>query len=58
QTPALVIEPGAVFEGSCRMQVKEAVDNKPKEKAKETQQTLVAPTSELLQMSDISEVAS
>ncbi len=58
QTPALVIEPGAVFEGSCRMQVKEAADNKPKEKAKQTQQTLVAPTSELLQMPDISEVAS
>jgi cytoskeletal protein CcmA (bactofilin family) len=56
QTPALVIEPGAIFEGSCRMlptgKEKETV------KTKETSPSLIAPTSELSEVADISDVAS
>jgi cytoskeletal protein CcmA (bactofilin family) len=52
QTPALIIEQGAVFEGSCRMLPAG------KEKTKETSQTLIAPTAELSEVSDISDIAS
>ncbi len=52
QTPALIIEQGAVFEGSCRMLPAG------KEKAKETSSTLMAPTGELSEVSDVSEIAS
>ncbi|HEY0546151.1 MAG TPA: polymer-forming cytoskeletal protein [Pyrinomonadaceae bacterium] len=53
QTPALVIEQGAVFEGSCRM-----LPPQGKGKTKETRQTLIAPTAELSEVSDISDIAS
>lgn len=53
QTPALVIEQGAIFEGSCLMSQK----NKEKVKAKETS-SLVAPTTRLSEVADISEVVS
>lgn len=52
QTPALVIEQGAVFEGSCRMLPTG------KETNKETIPILIAPTGELSEVSDISEIAS
>jgi cytoskeletal protein CcmA (bactofilin family) len=35
QTPSLMIEQGAVFEGSCKMQQKSAVDKQPKVERKE-----------------------
>jgi cytoskeletal protein CcmA (bactofilin family) len=52
QTPAIVIEQGAIFEGSCRML------QTSKEKAKRPSPTLVAPAPELSEVADISEVAS
>jgi cytoskeletal protein CcmA (bactofilin family) len=56
QTPALVIEQGAVFEGSCRMLPSGKEKNR--EKAKESSPTLIAPTGDLSELSDISEIAS
>lgn len=60
QTPALVIEQGAVFEGSCRMLPKSAAadSGQRKERVKETTPTLVAPTSKMAEVPDISKVAS
>jgi len=60
QTPALVIEQGAIFEGSCRMLPKSGAADKGQrqEIVKETTPTLVAPTSKLSEVPDISEIAS
>jgi cytoskeletal protein CcmA (bactofilin family) len=60
QTPALVIEQGAIFEGGCRMLStgKEQADERRKEKVKATSPTLVAPTGGLSEVSDISDIAS
>ncbi len=52
QTPALVIEQGAIFEGGCQMM------QTGKEKVKQTTPALVAPTGDLSEVSDVSEVAS
>ncbi|MBV9210422.1 MAG: polymer-forming cytoskeletal protein [Acidobacteria bacterium] len=52
QTPALVIEQGAVFEGSCRMLPQG------KGKAKATTPSLIAPTTELSELPDVSDIAS
>ena len=43
QTPALVIEQGAIFEGSCRMlQVKEEVDKQQKKEKREPEPAIIA----------------
>ncbi len=56
QTPALVIENGAVFEGSCRMvQLKEDFDKKRKEE--EQRPSVYASAAVLKDSSDTSEVA-
>jgi cytoskeletal protein CcmA (bactofilin family) len=52
QTPALVIEQGAVFEGSCRM------SQTGKEKSKKSTPAIVASSRGLSEVADVSEVAS
>jgi cytoskeletal protein CcmA (bactofilin family) len=51
QTPALVIEQGAILEGSCRMLMKS--DEKPKE----TSHSLVRSSTDLSDVSDVSDVS-
>lgn len=56
QTPALVIEQGAIFEGSCKMLP--TGKEKSKERTKETSPSLMASTGALSDVSDISDIAS
>jgi len=56
QTPALVIEQGAIFEGSCRMLP--TGKEKSRERTKETSPSLIAPTGALSEVPDVSDVAS
>jgi cytoskeletal protein CcmA (bactofilin family) len=56
QAPALIIEQGAIFEGSCKMLP--TGKEKSKERTKETSPSLLAPTGTLSDVSDISDIAS
>ncbi len=63
QTPALVIENGAIFEGSCRMvQVKEAEEKRRKEEDQRVSYSSIAPLMKdpiaAEEVADVSEVAS
>ncbi len=52
QTPALVVEQGAILEGSCKMLKLSS------ERATEARNTMIAPSNGLSEVSDISDVAS
>ena len=56
QTPALVVEQGAVLEGNCRML--QSSEAKTKDKTKETSRALVSTKSERSAVTDLSDVAS
>lgn len=59
QTPALVIEQGAILEGSCRMlQTSVALDKPRKEIEPKISQSSVPQTNELAGVTDISDIAS
>lgn len=59
QTPALVIEQGAILEGGCRMLQPNAISDNPRqEKEPKITRSSVPQTSELALVTDISDIAS
>jgi cytoskeletal protein CcmA (bactofilin family) len=59
QTPALVIEQGAIFEGSCRMlQVKEEADKQEKKEMREADSAMIAAASQPESLSNTTSTAS
>ncbi|HEX8652664.1 MAG TPA: polymer-forming cytoskeletal protein [Pyrinomonadaceae bacterium] len=59
QTPALVIEQGAIFEGSCRMlQVKDEADKQQKKEKREAEPAIIAAASQPVAPSTTSSTAS
>jgi cytoskeletal protein CcmA (bactofilin family) len=59
QTPALVIEQGAIFEGSCRMlQVKDEADKQQKKEKREAEPAIIAAASQPAELSTASSTPS